>query len=132
MYLAIKYTFFAIIATLGNILVQDTVDRLYRGAYGLYIAMLCGTLAGLVIKYVLDKKYIFFYRTKGLADDGRRFILYSVMGIVTTLIFWGTELGFDTVFATKFMRYVGAVLGLALGYWIKYRLDRRFVFAEIV
>jgi hypothetical protein len=26
------------------------------------------------------------------------------------------------------MRYVGALIGLGLGYWAKYHLDKRFVF----
>jgi len=26
------------------------------------------------------------------------------------------------------MRYAGAVLGLAAGYWLKYHLDKRYVF----
>ena len=28
------------------------------------------------------------------------------------------------------MRYVGGVIGLAIGYWAKYRLDKRFVFGS--
>jgi hypothetical protein len=26
------------------------------------------------------------------------------------------------------MRYLGALIGLAIGYWAKYHLDKRFVF----
>lgn len=129
MYLAVKYTLFAVLATLANISTQDVTDRIYDGPYGIYFSMLCGTLVGLVVKYVLDKKYIFFYRTKGFLDDGRKFFLYSTMGVVTTCVFWGMELGFDFAFAAKHMRYLGAVIGLGIGYWIKYRLDKRFVFA---
>ena len=32
--------------------------------------------------------------------------------------------------ASLVLRYAGAVLGLAIGYAAKYRLDRRFVFRE--
>lgn len=132
MFLAVKYTLFAALATFGNILTQDLSIRLYDGALALYFSMACGTLAGLMIKYVLDKKYIFSYETRNFVEDGRKFVLYSMMGVVTTCIFWGTELTFEVVFATRFMRYTGAVLGLSLGYWIKYRLDKRFVFAESI
>ena len=50
------------------------------------------------------------------------------MGVFTTLIFWGTELGFNAVFASGKAKYVGAVIGLTVGYVIKYFLDRKFVF----
>ena len=32
------------------------------------------------------------------------------------------------LFRTEAMRYVGAVIGLSIGYVAKYRLDKRFVF----
>lgn len=130
MALAFKYAFFALVATLANILCQDLAGRAYVGPFDLYLSMGVGTFAGLVVKYVLDKKYVFFYQTSGLEEDGRKFLLYSCMGIFTTLLFWAIEIGFDALFAGKLMRYVGAVVGLSLGYWIKYRLDKRFVFVE--
>ena len=126
-----KYIFFALVATLINLLCQDLAGRVYEGPFELYFSMGIGTLAGLAVKYVLDKKFIFFYRAKGVGDDGRKFLLYSLMGVFTTLVFWGAEIGFDFLFTTRSMRYVGAVLGLSLGYWLKYRLDKRFVFVEV-
>jgi len=130
MYLAFKYTLFALVATAVNIGAQELSSTLYGGMFSLYLAMAFGTLAGLGVKYVLDKKYIFFHTSKGLADDSRMFVLYTLMGVVTTLVFWITEIGFDYFFQTRPMRYAGALLGLSLGYWIKYRLDKRFVFTE--
>ena len=129
MWLAVRYLVFAAVATLANIALQDVATRVYAGPFSVPASMAVGTLAGLVFKYLLDKRYIFHYRTSGAVEDGRLFVLYSAMGVITTLVFWGTELGFDYAFGTKSMRYIGGVLGLALGYWIKYRLDRRFVFA---
>lgn len=128
LHLAARYVVFAAIATVANIGTQDAAGRLYAGPYTLYAAMAAGTLAGLVVKYILDKRWIFAYRTRGLAHEGWKFIVYTAMGLVTTLIFWGTELAFDAAFGTRGMRYAGAVLGLAVGYWTKYRLDKRFVF----
>lgn len=128
MALVARYALFALVATLVNILVQDMAGRAYTGPFELYLAMGAGTLAGLVVKYVLDKKYIFFHKTAGLGDDSRKFLLYSFMGVFTTLVFWGSEVGFDFVFGSKAMRYAGAGIGLGLGYWMKYRLDKRFVF----
>lgn len=51
-----------------------------------------------------------------------------MMGLATTAIFWGAELAFRAIWRTEMMRDLGAVLGLALGYFAKYRLDKRFVF----
>ena len=130
MLIAFKYTLFACIATLVNILSQDIMIRLYTGNFSMYVSIAVGTLTGLGTKYVLDKKYIFAYRASSLVDHGATFILYSVMGLSTTLIFWGTELGFQFLFGTKWLRYLGAVIGLTIGYSVKYRLDKRFVFIE--
>lgn len=90
--------------------------------------MLIGTGIGLVVKYVLDKRYIFMFRARDAAHDTRTFGLYALMGVATTVIFWGFELGFNHVFGSDHMRYVGGVLGLAIGYVTKYYLDKRFVF----
>ncbi|MBF0475740.1 MAG: GtrA family protein [Deltaproteobacteria bacterium] len=130
MSLVIRYALFAILATEVNILGQDITSRFYRGHYELYLSMFCGTMAGLVVKYVLDKKYIFCYKTNGLADDTRKFILYSAMGVITTLVFWGVEIGFDYMFGARYMRYLGGAIGLTIGYLVKYQLDKRLVFVE--
>lgn len=129
MVLVFKYAFFAFLATLVNLLCQDLTGRICAGPYELYLSMGVGTLAGLGIKYVLDKKYIFHYTTGGAGEDGRKFLMYAFMGVLTTLVFWGIEAGFDAIFGSKSMRYVGAVIGLSIGYGLKYRLDKRFVFA---
>lgn len=130
MLLVIKYSLFAVIATITNIIFQDIANRFYCGRFGLYISMIVGTIAGLVVKYILDKKYIFLFKSKSIIRDGQKFILYSFMGVVTTLVFWGVEMSFDYTFHTILMRYVGAVIGLSIGYFIKYQLDKRFVFVE--
>lgn len=131
MALVIRYSIFAAIATLANILSQSVAAGIYRGRYELYFSMLAGTLIGLIVKYVLDKKYIFYYTTGNLVADGQKFILYSLMGVLTTFVFWGTELSFDFIFASRSMRYTGAAIGLCVGYWLKYQLDKRFVFAGV-
>ena len=113
-----------------NVGCQEFADRVYNGSFDLYVSMFAGTLAGLVVKYVLDKKYIFYKASRNIAHESNMFIMYTLMGVITTAIFWGTELSFDYVFQTKGMRYTGAIIGLFIGYWIKYRLDKRFVFAE--
>lgn len=126
--LALVYALLALIATACNIATQDLVVRIYAGPFAVFAALVVGTGAGLVVKYVLDKKYIFRFRARDAVHDGQTFVLYTAMGLATTCIFWGFELGFDYLFGTRMMRYVGGVIGLVIGYLAKYYLDKRYVF----
>ena len=128
MTIAIKYALFALLATALNIACQDASLALYAGSNTVVISVLVGTAAGLGLKYYLDKKYIFGVVALDLAQDTRMFLMYTGMGVFTTLVFWGFEFGFDRIFQSKHMRYLGGVIGLAIGYFLKYRLDRRYVF----
>ena len=130
-YLVGKYTLFAAIATAANIGTQYVALNIYDGPFSLYLAMAAGTITGLVIKYILDKKYIFYHRTAGMGDDLKKFIVYSGMGVVTTLVFWGTELLFNALFPFPEAKFIGAGIGLSIGYMTKYFLDKRFVFHNI-
>jgi putative flippase GtrA len=130
--LILRYALFAVIATVANLGVQRLVLRLGDETLVYMAAVFLGTLVGLVIKYVLDKRWIFFDAGTGLRQHGAKFGLYTVMGLVTTTIFWGAETAFWLVWHTAAMRELGAVLGLAVGYVVKYQLDRRFVFTDAV
>ena len=125
---AARYTLFALFATIANIGSQDITLRVYAGAGALAASVLVGTAVGLALKYMLDKKYIFQYHTTSPAHDTRVFMFYALVGVFTTAIFWGFEFAFHYLFQTKAMRYCGGVIGLGLGYYLKYRLDKRFVF----
>jgi putative flippase GtrA len=126
--LALKYYLFAVLSTLVNLLFQYFSFTLYAGWGSLYVAMFVGTLAGLVAKYILDKKWIFYHTPKDKKDDAKKFALYSLMGVFTTVIFWGTEMAFYYLVPNPNAKYIGAVIGLSIGYIIKYFLDKRFVF----
>jgi hypothetical protein len=130
MTIAFKYSLFAVLATLLNLSAQEVSSRTYDGAFSIYLAMAFGTLAGLVSKYLLDKKYIFQFISTSHREDLGKFTLYGLTGLATTAIFWGFELGFDWFIGGKIARYVGAVIGLSIGYGVKYRLDKRYVFAR--
>jgi len=130
MRLTIAYAFFALIATAANIGTQDIFLRFYSGAFDVTFSILAGTVIGLVVKYVLDKRYIFGFQARDAIHDGQTFLLYSGMGVLTTFVFWGFEFGFDYLFGTKELRYLGGVLGLAIGYLTKYHLDKTFVFRQ--
>lgn len=128
MRLAIIYALLALIAMATNIGAQELSLRVYHGPLQVPLSVFVGTGVGLVVKYMLDKAFIFRFRPRDKLHDARTFVLYTVTGVVTTAIFWGFEFGFDLAFASKDMRYLGGLIGLAIGYWCKYRLDRRYVF----
>ncbi len=119
---------FAVIATAANIGTQDFLIRSYNGAFAVLVSVIVGTGVGLVVKYFLDKRYIFCFCARSVAHDTQTFAIYTVMGMVTTVIFWCFEFGFHYIFETKEMRYFGGVVGLAIGYMTKYHLDKRYVF----
>lgn len=124
------YSLFAIVSIAANLLAQDITIRVYHLEYQLALSVVVGTTVGLLIKYILDKKYIFRFTAISLAHDSSLFVMYTAMGVITTLIFWGFEFTFEYLFHTKYMRYIGAVMGLSIGYFIKYNLDKRFVFRQ--
>ncbi|PIV76019.1 MAG: polysaccharide biosynthesis protein GtrA [Rhodobacteraceae bacterium CG17_big_fil_post_rev_8_21_14_2_50_65_11] len=128
--LALRYATFAVIATLANLGTQRAMLHFGESGGHYAAAVGAGTLVGLVVKYLLDKRWIFFDTSTGAKAHGRKFALYTAMGVVTTCIFWGSETAFWLIWGTDAMRELGAVLGLMVGYGAKYILDRRFVFTD--
>jgi len=128
MRIALLYSLFALLSIAVNIGAQDLWLRLWPGPWPIATSVYAGTAIGLAVKYVLDKRYIFRYQTTDALHNGRTFVLYTLMGLLTTMIFWGFEFGFQALFATRTMRYLGGMIGLAIGYTAKYRLDKHFVF----
>lgn len=128
--LVFRYTLFAILATLANLAAQRSVLWFGDSVTLFALAVGSGTGVGLVLKYFLDKRWIFEDLSSGVKEHGKKFSLYTTMGILTTAIFWGTETGFWLVWQTDMMRELGAVIGLSIGYVVKYCLDRRFVFTD--
>ena len=128
--LVAKYILFALIAIAINLAMQYIALRLYVGIFSLYVAIFLGTIAGLCVKYLLDKKYIFYYQPQTRLHDFKKFISYAVTGVVTTIIFWGAELLFNALFDFGSAKFLGALIGLSLGYYIKYQLDKKFIFIK--
>lgn len=123
-----KYALFALISTLLNLFSQYVSFLAYGGPGNLYVAMFFGTLAGLLSKYILDKKFIFYHTPKDRKDDTKKFMLYSFMGLFTTVPFVLSEMAFDYFFDNEVAKYIGAIVGLTIGYISKYILDKKFVF----
>lgn len=129
--LVLRYAVFAVIAVISNLAAQRAVLAVIPGSTGFVLALMVGTGVGLVVKYLLDKRWIFYDRSVGISAHGKRFSRYTLTGVATTAIFWGTETAFWWAFEADIMREVGAVIGLSIGYVVKYRLDRRFVFDRV-
>jgi putative flippase GtrA len=129
--IAILYALFAAIATGVNVTTQWLAVRTWPWpATALAGSIAIGTLTGLTVKYLMDKRWIFRFVTHDVRHNSHTFLLYTLMGGVTTLIFWGSELTFHYLFGSEAMRYFGAMIGLAIGYFSKYQLDKRFVFVN--
>jgi putative flippase GtrA len=124
----VLYTLFAATSIIINITSQVVSIWAYSGPYSIEISILVGTAAGLPLRYFLEKRYIFAFTSKNKAHDGRLFVLYSVMGVITTFIFWGAEYAFHLIYNTDVMRYIGGIIGLVIGFYVKYQLDKKYVF----
>lgn len=128
--IAVLYSFFAVISTVINIGSQILSIWFYKGPFHVEVSILVGTVMGLPLRYFLEKRYIFDFKSKSLVHDGKLFVIYTAMGIITTLIFWGTEYAFHIIYNTDFMRYLGGIIGLFIGFYIKYQLDKKYVFVS--
>lgn len=125
--LAIRYAAFAAIATALNLAAQAVSLAVYSRALALALAMAVGTAVGLVAKFELDRRWIFYVADR--TRTGTTFLGYVGTGVLTTGIFWGAEIAAHLVSGVPAGKYVGGAIGLAIGYVIKYLLDRDYVFA---
>ena len=71
------------------VLLEESLLKSY--AWGIYVAVVCGFIVGLVVNYVLSLKFVF--TASDYADRGRSisaFVLFGIIGLVGLLL---TELG---------------------------------------
>ena len=118
----VLYFLFALLASFINIIGQHIFLTFNKN---LFLAVIVGSGAGLVFKYVLDNNFVF---------DGKQpiniktFFIYAFVGACITPIIWIVEVIFLNIFGTVFMRDIGALLGLALAYFLKFDMDNSYVF----
>lgn len=124
---ALNYVYFAAISTLLNLGAQAAILASCKSEC-LAIAVFCGTLVGLISKYLLDKLYIFDNKAVSMSKVAKQFGVYTFFGIGTTLIFWFTEAAFSQIFNSTNMTLLGGAIGLSIGYLLKYQLDKHFTF----
>tara|TARA_B100001123_G_scaffold415619_1_gene516313 strand:+ start:598 stop:975 length:378 start_codon:yes stop_codon:yes gene_type:complete len=116
------YFLFAVLSSFINLIGQHIFLNFYES---LFLAVIAGSSAGLVFKYALDSFFVF---ESNRDIDLRTFIKYAFIGACITPVIWVVEVTFLNIFGTVFMRDVGALIGIALAYYIKYEMDKRFVF----
>ena len=127
--IATRYILFAILSTIVNLFSQYLTFSFLNYEFEIYLAIGNGTIAGLLVKYLLDKHYI-FNSNDSENNSKSTFIPYIFTSIFSTLIFWFTELWFIKNVLIPYTEYIGALIGLSIGYTLKYFLDRNFVFNE--
>jgi len=127
--LPLRYALFAGVSTLANLGVQAAVLKLLGArSFALAVAMTVGTIAGFALKYLLDKRWIFYNRTQSLRRELRQVMLYGIFSLATTALFWATETAFALIWRTSAAAFAGATIGLCIGYLAKYALDARYTF----
>jgi putative flippase GtrA len=136
------YMLFAALCTLVNLGSQYGIKKLFEPVqllhYKLFniaelelyfiFALLTGTILGFTTKFVLDKFIVFREKHKTLGHTFRQMFIYGLLALVTTAIFWGVEILFRVIFGFENREIVGGLIGLAIGYTVKFFLDKRFVF----
>jgi putative flippase GtrA len=122
-----RYVLFVIIASVMNLVTQGIVFGL-APVQPLTVSILAGTGIGFVVKYCLDKRWIFFDDYGGAAKEVRKIVLYCAFSVAITLVFWVFEISFFLVGGTNLAKYTDAEIGLAIGNYVKYLLDRAYTF----
>src|SRR4051794_31140468 len=110
----IRYVCFAGLAAVANLATQAAVARAAPVA-GIMASVAAGTVAGFVVKYWLDKRWVFLDAYDSHAAEVRKVFVYGISSVGTTLLFWGVELGFWFIWGTAEAKYLGALIGLSLG-----------------
>lgn len=131
MSILLKYSFFSTIAMVINIASQRLIFSASDSEHVFIVAILTGTITGFISKYIFDKYFIFYDYSSVVVEETKKILKYSFFAIFTTLIFWSTEYIFWNIYQTHTAREIGAIIGLSLGYYLKYNLDKKYVFNKL-
>ena len=144
----IIYITFALISIIINTSTQIIIQTLYNHidclwldkvlftnvTCGFIIKILIATGVAFIFKYIIDKAIVF--EVNGVLDSKRmkirQFGLYLLFSFITTIIFWGIVLVFKMIFADQWAELVGTVVGLSVGYTIKFFLDSKIAFKPAI
>jgi putative flippase GtrA len=127
-----NYVVIGVLSAAINLSAQVLIIWAYKGAYAVEFSILIGTVMGMPPRYFLEKRYVFSFTSENIFHDGKLFFQYSFYSTFTTLVFWSVEYSFHVIFNDDLMRYVGGVVGLTIGFYLKYQIDKRFVFRSVM
>jgi putative flippase GtrA len=114
------YVLYGIIALGAGILY---VAVQYVLEFDLLYSILAGGVA-LTFKKIADQEYGLFFR-----ERIKELTLYGFFAIFTTLIFWGVQYSLTLIIGVEYYIIAGAI-GLAIGYTVKFVLDKFYVFKK--
>lgn len=141
----VKYISFAFLAFLVNTGVFHTADLLLQGIINsdnfsilifkgddirFWLAYGMGLFAGFVLKYFLDKKFVFSDQRETRKKEVKKVLLYALMSIITTIILTLVVAGFKAYVSRERAKDIGLIIGLLIGYTTKFFLDKKFVFTQ--
>lgn len=119
------YYAFAFVAIGINVVVQRLFFLGLNHPNAILFAMPIGAGVALLVKYFLDRKYIFEVAS---SPNQREFFRYAISGGLITLIFFVVEYLIWSLYETALARDLGIFVGMMTGYALKYFFDRNFVF----
>jgi putative flippase GtrA len=94
--------------------------------------VLVGSVLGVgvsyIVKFILDKFIVFQKRSRDLKQTSKEFIKYFLFAILTTLINIGGQYLLYWAFSIDYI--IAGFISLAIGYIVKFLLDRKYVFPE--
>jgi putative flippase GtrA len=107
---------------------QLNAIRFYDLELGFILQLILGTATGFIFKFIVDKFVIFKNAYAGISQTAKQIIIYTLFAIITTAIFWGTEILFKIIFEFPNNELLGGLIGLSIGYTTKFFLDKKWVF----
>ncbi len=89
---------------------------------------LLGVVVSYIVKFILDKFIVFQKKSTNLKQTSKEFIKYFLFAILTTVINLGGQYLLMQVFLLDYL--IAAIPPLAIGYIVKFLLDRKYVFPQ--
>jgi putative flippase GtrA len=93
-----------------------------------YFSKLAGIAAGFVVKYALDKIYVFDDISQNVAEEVKKVGIYGLFSVFTTVLLFLISEVIERNVNWKHKTHIAWLIGLIVGYVIKFFLDKTFVF----
>ncbi len=94
------------------------------------VGSILGVGVSYIVKFILDKFIVFQKKRTDLKHTTIEFVKYFLFAILTTAINIGGQMLLAWVFSIDIL--IAGLISLAIGYIVKFLLDRKYVFPENV